>query len=123
MRWGGLIAFILVCLMLAMDGAMKLLLLKPAVDTNALLGFDRSGTFDIGVCLAICLLLYVVPRTRFVGAILLTGYLGGAVAAHLRASSSLFETLFPVFVGVLVWGALFWRSPEARRFPWFRTMY
>jgi DoxX-like family len=123
MRWGGLCAFILVCLMLAMDSAMKLLLLKPAVDANALLGFDRSGTFEIGVCLALCLLLYVVPRTRLLGAILLTGYLGGAVAAHLRAGSSLVETLFPVFAGVLVWGALFWLSPEARRLPWFQTMY
>ena len=91
---------------------MKLLLLAPAVDTNARLGFDRSGTFGIGACLGLCLLLFVVPRTRFLGAVLLTGYLGGAVAAHVRAGSSLFETVFPVFTGVLVWGALFWLSAE-----------
>ncbi len=122
MRWGGLTAFVLVCLMLAMDCALKLLLLAPAVDSNARLGFDRSGTFGIGACLALCLLLYVVPRTRFLGAVLLTGYLGGAVAAHVRAGSSPFETVFPVITGVLVWGALFWLSPEARALPWFRAM-
>ncbi len=68
------------------------------------------------------------PRTklpakpRFLGAVLLTGYLGGAVAAHVRAGSSLFETVFPVFTGILVWGALFWLSAEARALPWFRAM-
>ena len=122
MRWGGL-AFILVCVSLAMDSAMKLLLLTPAVDTNARLGFDRSGTFEIGVCLAFCLLIYLIPRTRLLGAVLLTGYLGGAVAAHFRAGSNPFETLFPIFAGVGVWGALFWLSPEARGLPWFRAMH
>ena len=122
-RWAGMIAFALVCAMLAMDAAMKLLLLKPAVDTNAMLGFSRSGTFEIGACLTICLLLYLIPRTRFVGAILLTGYLGGAVTAHLRAGSSLFQMLFPVFIGVLVWGAICWPSQEGRRLPWLRTMH
>jgi hypothetical protein len=59
----------------------------------------------------------------FVGAILLTGYLGGAIAAHLRAGSSVFQMVFPLLIGLLVWGAVCWLSPEGRRLPWLRAMH
>jgi hypothetical protein len=117
-----LAAFAIVCLMLAADSVMKLLQTQPAVEANAMLGFDRPATVVLGLILATCLVLYMAPISRFVGALLLTGYLGGAVAIHLRAHSSLFETLFPIFVGCLVWGALLWLSPETRHLPWFRSL-
>jgi hypothetical protein len=120
--WLPTAAFAVVCLLLAADSAMKLLQLKPAIDTNAQLGFDRTQTVLLGGLLAACLALYVAPISRFAGALLLTAYLGGAVAIHLRAHSGPFETVFPVFAGGLVWGALLWLSPEARRLPWLRTM-
>jgi hypothetical protein len=109
-------------MLLAADSAMKLLRLRPALEANAILGFDSAGTTILGVILAVCLALYLVPISRFAGALLLTGYLGGAVAIHMRAHSNLFETLFPIFTGCLVWGALLWLSPEARSLPWVRRM-
>jgi ethanolamine utilization microcompartment shell protein EutS len=121
-RWLPGAAFTLVCLLFAMDSAMKLLQLRPAVEANAALGFNATETLIIGGILAICLTLYVIPISRFTGALLLTGYLGGAVAIHFRARSSLFEILFPVFVGFLLWGALLWLSPEARGLPWLRRL-
>lgn len=59
-----------------------------------------------------CIVLFLIPRTSVLGAILLTGYLGGAVATHLRVHDPLFDTLFPVIFGVLVWGGLYWRDPR-----------
>jgi hypothetical protein len=115
-------AFAVVCLLLAADSAMKLLRLRPALEANAVLGFDNTGTLILGIILTTCLIIYIVPMSRFAGALLLTGYLGGAVAIKMRASSSLLETLFPIFTGCLVWGALLWLSPEARALPWFRRM-
>ena len=116
------IAFILVCLMLAADAVTKLLMLEPAVVADAPLGFDRTGTLFLGVLLASCVILYAAPAVRLLGAVLLTGYLGGATAIQLRAHALLFSELFPVFTGCLVWGALLWLNPEARRFPWLRPM-
>ena len=70
----------------------------------------------IGTVLAVCLALYLVPRTAILGAVLLTGYLGGAVCAQLRIEAPLFSTmLFPVYFGTLVWVALYLRSPQLRR--------
>lgn len=121
-HWPATIAFILVCLMLAADAVTKLLMLEPAVTADASLGFDRTGTLFLGVLLVCCLLLYAVPVVRLLGAVLLTGYLGGATAIQIRAHAPLISELFPVFTGCLVWGALLWLNPEARRFPWLRPM-
>ena len=78
-------------------------------------GFPEKLSLTIGIVLLVCVLLYVIPRTSVLGAILLTGYLGGAVVTNLRAGSPLFsETLFPVYFGVLAWGGLFFRDARLR---------
>jgi hypothetical protein len=79
------------------------------------LGYPESSIIGLGIVLLACVVLYVIPKTSLLGAILLTGYLGGAVATHVRVGSPLFtHTLFPVYLGVLVWGGLFLRDPRIR---------
>jgi hypothetical protein len=79
------------------------------------LGFPVGAALGIGLLELACLALYVVPRTSILGAILLTGYLGGAVAAHVRIGSPVFSTLlFPVYVGVLLWAGLYLRDSRVR---------
>ena len=87
----------------------------PVVDAFARLGYPLSASIGIGLLLLICTAIYVTPRTSVLGAILLTGYLGGAVSTHVRAGSSLFETVFPVILGVLVWAGLFVRDVPLRK--------
>ena len=96
------------------DGVMKLF--KPAivVETTLKLGYPESTITGIGVTLLVCTVLYAVPRTAMLGAALLTGYLGGAVATHVRVEAGLFNILFPVIVGVLVWAGLWLRNPRLR---------
>jgi TRAP-type C4-dicarboxylate transport system permease small subunit len=111
-------------LFLLMDIIMKLLALPVVVRTSAQLGW--SGTPDmartLGAILLVCTALYVYPRTSVLGAILLTGYFGGAVATHLRVGSPLFtHTLFGVYLGVLVWAGLYARHSALRALlPWNR---
>ena len=80
------------------------------------LGLRDEMTPIIGVVLLVCLVLYLVPRTAFLGAVLLTGYLGGAVLTNWRVDKPLFSTvLFAVYVGILAWGALCLRDSRVRR--------
>jgi hypothetical protein len=98
-------------LFLLFDSVIKLLALRPVVESFAQLGYPADIARGIGALLLGCLLLYVIPRTSVLGAILLTGYLGGAVATHLRVGDPLLShVLFPVYVGVLLWGGLFLRE-------------
>lgn len=114
-RWAARILFIVPVLFLLMDGVMKLVLPTVVVDTSAQLGISRGTLPTIGIILLASLALYVVPRTAVLGAVLLTGYLGGAVATHLRVGSPLIgATLFPVYVGVMIWGALWLREARLR---------
>jgi hypothetical protein len=96
--------------------------LKPApvVEAFAKLHLPVSLAVDLGVIELLCLVLYVIPRTSILGAVLLTGYLGGAVAIQVTTSNSLFgEILFPVYVGVLIWGGIYLRDDRLRAlFPW-----
>jgi hypothetical protein len=78
------------------------------------LGYPASLSATLGILLLACLALYVFPRTAVLGAVLLTGYLGGAVTTHLRIGDDLFTLLFPVIVGALVWAGLFLREPRLR---------
>lgn len=111
----GLVITAIVGLFLAFDTIVKLLGLPQAVDATVQLGYAASAVTAIGLIQAFCLVLYLIPRTSVLGAILLTGYLGGAVATHVRAGSELFGfVLFPVYVGVLMWGALFLRDTRVR---------
>jgi hypothetical protein len=104
--WIGRIMSFLPALFLLVDGAMKLA--KPAfvVEATVQLGYPERVIVGIGVLLLVCTLIYVVPRTAVLGAILLTGYLGGAVATHVRVGNGLFNILFPVILGALLWGGL-----------------
>ena len=85
------------------------------VETFPQLGYPLSTAVAIGVIELACLVLYVVPRTSVLGAILLTGYLGGAIASHVRIGSPLFtHPLFPIYVAALIWGGLFVRESRLR---------
>ena len=115
MLWAGRIISSLVVLFLLFDSAIKLMKLPPAVEGTILLGYPESLVFGIGIVELVCILVYVIPRTSVLGAILLTGYLGGAVATNLRVGNPLFShVLFPIYVGVLVWGGLFLRDHRLR---------
>lgn len=112
----GLVLTALLTLFLLFDSTIKLLRLPVAVDATVQLGFPAATVPLIGAVLLVCLVLYLVPRTAVLGAVLLTGYLGGAVGGQLRVEAPLFSTLlFPVYVGILVWVALYLRSAELRR--------
>ena len=113
-RIAGLVLSGLIGLFLVFDGALKLVQPKVVTDTNARLGIPPHELAGIGVTLIVATLLYIVPMTAILGAVLLTGYLGGAVATHVRTGSSIFETLFPVIVGVLIWISMLLRERRLR---------
>ena len=102
----------LAILFLVMDAVMKLLALPIVIKSGDALGFpgaDMART--LGIILAVCTALYAFPRTSVLGAILLTGYLGGSVATHVRADSPLFtHVLFGVYVGIVVWAGIYLRD-------------
>jgi hypothetical protein len=108
---------------LVFDAVMKLV--KPAFVTEATekLGFSPDTIRPLGCVLLTSVVLYALPRTAVLGAVLLTGYLGGAVATHVRAGDPLFShVLFPVYVALLAWGGLFLRDPTVRALsPWNRS--
>ena len=100
---------------LLVDGVMKVMKAPVAVKGSIQLGYPESVVFGIGLVLLVCTLLDVISRTSILGAILLTGYLGGAVATHVRVGDPLFShALFPVYFGVMVWGGLFLRNHRVR---------
>src|SRR5215468_10354656 len=105
--WTGWIMSGLPALFLLFDGGMKLFKPEFVVKATVQLGYPESVIVPLGIVLTACTVLYLIPRTSVFGAILLTGYLGGAVATHVRVSAGLFEILFPVILGVLLWGGLF----------------
>lgn len=118
--WTGRVISGLVVLFLLADGAMKLVPLDIVVTTGAQLGIPAHLNRLLGVLTLICVVLYAFPRTSVLGAILLTGYLGGAIYTHLRADSPLLtHTLFGVYVGLLAWGGLYLRDRRVRALiPW-----
>jgi hypothetical protein len=109
--WIGRIVSILCVLFLLMDSVMKIVKAQPAVEGAVQLGYPESTLVPIGLILLFCTVLYTIPRTAILGAILLTGYLGGAVATQVRVGNPLFtHILFPVYFGVLVWVGLYLRN-------------
>jgi hypothetical protein len=114
---GIVIAFLL------MDSIMKLLALPVVIETSGPLGFPGADMArGLGAVTLICTLLYVAPQTAVLGAILVTAYLGGAVATHLRVGSPLgTHVLFGVYVGVLLWAGLYLRDERIRKLLPFRT--
>ena len=109
-RWTGRVIEAWVVLFLAFDSAVKILRLDVAVEGTTRLGYPADLVVIIGLVELACLLVYVVPRTAPIGALLLTGYLGGATATQVRVEDPWF--LFPVGVGVLIWGSLWLRDPR-----------
>ncbi|MBI3787017.1 MAG: DoxX family protein [Ignavibacteriales bacterium] len=107
----------LIVLLLLLDASGKLMRLAPVIEGTVQLGYPESAVFSIGLIQFICIVIYVIPRTSILGAILLTGYLGGAVATHVRIGNPLFtHALFPVYLGVLVWAGLFLLDVRLRTF-------
>jgi hypothetical protein len=89
---------------------MKLVKPAPVVKATVELGYPESTIVGLGIILLGSTILYLIPRTSVLGAILLTGYLGGAVATHVRVSAGLFPVFFPVMIGVLVWLGVYLRD-------------
>lgn len=107
----------LAVLFLVFDSAGKLLQVQPVIDSTLQLGYPRDVVFSLGVILLSCCAAYVIPRTSVVGALLLTGYLGGAVATHVRVENPLFShVLFPTYIAALLWGGLILRDARLRAF-------
>ena len=101
--WTGRVLSSIAVLFLVFDASAKLIKAQPVLDASAQLGFPQGSIMSIGGLLLVCTLIYLVPRTRVFGAVLLTGYLGGAVAAHVRVGNPTFETVFPVIVAAIIW--------------------
>jgi hypothetical protein len=115
----GLVLTIVVVVFLLMDGGAKVLGADPAVEGTMELGFAESHVAVIGILALLGAAIYAWPRTAVLGAVILTGYLGGAVSVHLLEGNPIFtHTLFPVYLGALAWGALLLRDGSLRQvFP------
>jgi hypothetical protein len=109
--WTARILGALVILFLLVDGAGKVLRLAPYVEGTAKVGYPDGSLVPLGLVLLVSTILYAIPRTAVLGAILLTGYLGGATATHVRMGQPFF---FPVVFGVIVWGCVYWRDARLR---------
>jgi len=119
LRMAGMVVGGLPALFLLFGGVMNLV--KPAfvVEGTVALGYPESVIIPLGVVVLVCAVLYLIPQTAVLGAILLTGYLGGAVATHVRAEEGWFSILFPVLFGALLWGGLYLRDRRLRALvPW-----
>jgi len=113
MLWAGRIISALPALFLLMDVVMKLFKTTPVFEETVRLGYP-DVMFGLGLVLLACTVLYVIPTTSVLGAILLSGYLGGAVASHVRVGEGPFLVFFPVIVGVLIWLGLYLRDGRLR---------
>lgn len=113
--WTGRVLSGLAVLFMAPDTVFKFVASPEALKATAELGWQPSTVFTIGVIELVCLIAYLVPRTAVLGAVLFTGYLGGAIATHLRIDNPLFtHVLFPVYVAAFIWGGLFLRDRALR---------
>jgi len=112
--WTGWVLTILPALLLLLDGVFKLIKPEPVVTATVKLGYSESLILPIGILLIVCTILYLIPQTAALGAILVTGYLGGAVATHVRAGEGWFPILFPFAFGILLWGGLWLRDDRVR---------
>jgi hypothetical protein len=120
--WAGRIISALVVLFMLFDAVIHLMKIEPVVAAFAQLGYPVSLAVALGIIELACVVAYVIPRTAVLGAILLTGYLGGAIATQLRVGNPLFsQALFPVYVGVLVWAGLLLRDDRLRTIIAWRT--
>jgi len=112
--WAGRIVSWLPALFLLLDGVAKLFKPAPVIEGTVKLGYSESVIIPLGIVLIVCAVLYLIPRTAVLGAILLTGYLGGAVATHVRAADGAFGIVFAVAIGVLLWLGIYLRDARLR---------
>jgi hypothetical protein len=112
--WTGRVISTLLILFLTFDGVMKLVQPQPVLDACDQLGIPRHAVAGIGVVLLACTALYAIPATSVLGAVLLTGYLGGAVFCHVRVAGPIFPIVFSSSFGLLVWAGLYLREPRLR---------
>lgn len=112
MVWIGRIASALPVVLMGMSAVMKLARAPNVLEGWARFGYPPSALLPIGLVELLCVVLYLIPRTAVLGAILVTGYLGGATATHVRAGEAVFVA--PAILGVLAWGGLFLRDPRLR---------
>ena len=111
--WAGRIISALVAIFLLVDGAVKLTNIAPVREAHRHLGYPEELAVALGTLLLTCTILYVIPRTSVLGAILLTGYLGGATATHVRIADPFY---FPIVFGALLWLGLWLRDESLRAF-------
>jgi hypothetical protein len=113
--WTGRVLSALGAIFLLFDGIIHILKITPVAEAFAQLGYPLGTSRALGVIEIICVALYFLPRTSVLGAILLTGYLGGAIATQVRVGAPLFSaTLFPIYVALFVWGGLYLRDEAVR---------
>ena len=116
MKTTGWVLSILAILLLLADGFAKLIKPEPVIQATLQLGYPESTITTIGILVIICTIIYAIPRSAFPGAILLTGFLGGAIATHFRINNPLFShTLFPVYILLFIWLGLYLRSASLRK--------
>jgi hypothetical protein len=122
MRWTGWGMSGVTVLFMLFDGISKLALQRQVVEATTKIGYPEDVIRPLGIVILICTILYAIPRTAILGAILLTGFLGGAVASKVRLEDPLFGSiLFGVYFGILAWGGLYLRDGELRALlPWRR---
>ena len=119
--WTGRVLTALLAVLLLLDSVVKVLRLPQVVEGTVQLGYPAATLVPIGLAALLCLVLYVIPRTAILGAILWTGYLGGAVATHVRAGNPLFShILFPVYLGAAIWLSVWLRDRRLRALIPFR---
>jgi DoxX-like protein len=120
--WTGRVLSGLAVAFLVFDATLKLIRVPEAVETTTQLGYPANTLLVLGSIEVACLILYLVPRTAVLGALLWTGYLGGAVATHVRVGNPLFShILFPLYVAALLWGGLWLREPRLAALLPFRS--
>ena len=113
--WTGRVLTILTTLFLLFDAVMKFVQPQPVTDAMARLGFPMYLSVPIGAILLVCTVLYALPPTCVLGAVLLTGYLGGAIVSQMRIGAPLLSTtLFPIYFAVLLWAGIYLREPRLR---------
>jgi hypothetical protein len=114
--WTGRVLSTVVILFMVFDGVIHVLKPAPVVEAFAQLGYPLGVSVGLGIVELACTALYAVPRTAALGAVLLTAYLGGAVATQVRAGAGVFPTIFPVILGAILWTGLALRDARVRAF-------
>ncbi len=122
--WAGYILSALPAIFLLLDAIGKLFKPQAVITGTVELGYQESVIVPLGILLLVCTIVYLIPQTAVLGAILLTGYLGGTVATHVRIGNPIFtHTLFGVYLGIMLWLGLYFRDSRLRELVPFRSRH